>query len=66
MQKDKVFALGMLFVKQLTGNAQSLRQLGWSCDGKRLATGSADMTVRIWQPDRADCELVTFHVPGIV
>jgi THO complex subunit 3 len=33
-----------------------VRTLGWSCDGRRLASGSSDTTMRIWTPERADSE----------
>ena len=34
--------------KELRGHKGKVLCLGWSCDGRRLASGSADQTIRIW------------------
>ncbi|KIS69445.1 uncharacterized protein UMAG_02777 [Mycosarcoma maydis] len=36
-----------------SGHRQSVRGLGWSVDGRKLATCGADRTVRIWVPERS-------------
>jgi WD40 repeat protein len=43
-----------LFSKQvvLTGHAKSVSGVAWSCDGKRLATASSDLTARVWNVDQ--------------
>ncbi|GAA98291.1 uncharacterized protein L969DRAFT_85743 [Mixia osmundae IAM 14324] len=39
--------------KMLTGSHKDrVISLAWSCDGKRLASGSNDKTARIWTPER--------------
>jgi len=40
--------------RQLRGHRDKIYSLDWSCDGRRLATGSADKTLRIWTPERTD------------
>lgn len=35
------------------GHRSSVRGLGWSIDGRKLATCSADRTIRIWVPERS-------------
>ncbi|GAK64295.1 transducin family protein/WD-40 repeat family protein [Moesziomyces antarcticus] len=35
------------------GHRQSVRGLGWSVDGRKLATCGADRVVRIWVPERS-------------
>jgi THO complex subunit 3 len=36
---------------QLQGHSKVIQALGWSCDGKKLATASAASDVRIWSVD---------------
>lgn len=36
-----------------SGHRQSVRGLGWSIDGRKLATCGADRSVRIWVPERS-------------
>ncbi|GAC93408.1 hypothetical protein PHSY_000973 [Pseudozyma hubeiensis SY62] len=36
-----------------SGHRQSVRGLGWSIDGRKLATCGADRTIRIWVPERS-------------
>lgn len=40
--------------RQLRGHRDKIFSLDWSCDGKRLASGSADKTLRIWTPERTE------------
>lgn len=35
------------------GSQCSIRSLGWSIDGKRLASSASDRTIRIWTPERS-------------
>jgi WD40 repeat protein len=37
-------------VKELRGHERTIWCLAWHPSGKRLASGSEDMTVRIWEP----------------
>jgi tetratricopeptide (TPR) repeat protein len=39
-----------------------INALAWSPDGRRIASGSADKTVRVWDPTRGE-ELLRFDVP---
>lgn len=36
-----------------SGHRQSVRGLGWSIDGRKLATCGADRTIRVWVPERS-------------
>ncbi|TKY85891.1 hypothetical protein EX895_005432 [Sporisorium graminicola] len=36
-----------------SGHRQSVRGLGWSVDGRKLATCGADRSIRIWTPERS-------------
>ncbi|SPC62597.1 related to THO complex subunit 3 [Ustilago sp. UG-2017b] len=36
-----------------SGHRSSVRGLGWSIDGRKLATCSSDRTIRIWVPERS-------------
>ena len=36
----------------LTGHAKTVSGVAWSCDGKRLATASSDLTARVWTVDQ--------------
>lgn len=40
--------------KELRGHKGTVNCLGWSSDGRRLASGSADQTIRVWSFDRAE------------
>ncbi len=42
-------------VLTLTGHSQSVIAIAWSPDGKRLATGSDDMTVKLWDANTGAC-----------
>lgn len=35
--------------KDLTGHSKKVHTVAWSCDGKRLASGSVDKTVNVWR-----------------
>ena len=38
-------------VKDLVAHRRKVYCLDWSCNGKKLATGSNDQTVRVWSVD---------------
>ncbi|MFT5465712.1 MAG: WD40 repeat protein [Verrucomicrobiales bacterium] len=40
-------------IRVLKGHSGSVLSVAWSADGQRLASGSNDKTVRIWNPDSA-------------
>jgi WD40 repeat protein len=44
----------------LTGHTGSVNAMAWSPDGRRLATGSQDMSLRIWDTATGD-ELIALH-----
>ena len=37
--------------RELRGHSKKVHSVGWSSDGRRLASGSVDMTVKIWNID---------------
>jgi len=41
----------------LTGHTGPVFTLGWSVDGRKLASGSKDEGIRIWNPERADYQM---------
>lgn len=43
--------------RQLLGHRDAVITVGWSCDGRRLASGGGklDKTLRIWTPERTEC-----------
>lgn len=38
----------------IKGHRSSVRSVAWNATGARLASGSTDRTVRIWNPDKPD------------
>jgi THO complex subunit 3 len=42
----------------------SVRALGWSIDGRRLASSSSDRTIRIWTPERSVDHRATSELRG--
>ena len=45
----------------LNGHEKSVTRLAFSPDGKWLASGSEDATVRIWDPQTGSCENIFYH-----
>jgi THO complex subunit 3 len=44
----------------LSGHKDYVRTVGWNITGTRLASGSADKTIRIWNPDKPE---VRYSIP---
>eukprot|EP00271_Cylindrocystis_brebissonii_P013411 TRINITY_DN33209_c0_g1_i1.p1 TRINITY_DN33209_c0_g1~~TRINITY_DN33209_c0_g1_i1.p1 ORF type:complete len:375 (+),score=36.18 TRINITY_DN33209_c0_g1_i1:148-1272(+) len=40
-----------LYSHDFTGHRKKIHSVAWNCTGRRLASGSVDQTVRIWQVD---------------
>ena len=47
-----------------SGHRQSVRGLGWSIDGRKLATCGADRSIRIWVPERSTDHRATTELRG--
>ncbi|KAJ1556533.1 Transcription initiation factor TFIID subunit 5, partial [Cladochytrium tenue] len=51
-------------IKNLTGHTGAIYSLAFSQDGNQLASGSADLSVRVWDPKSADqAEVARESVP---
>ncbi|CAH7683063.1 WD40-repeat-containing domain protein [Phakopsora pachyrhizi] len=48
----------------LAGHSGPVFTLGWSVDGRRLASGSKDEGIRIWNPERADYGKASAELKG--
>ncbi|KAM0789184.1 hypothetical protein ACM66B_000031 [Microbotryomycetes sp. NB124-2] len=40
------------YKKLSNGHRSQVRCVAWNCDGRRLASGAQDGTLRVWQPDK--------------
>ncbi len=49
----------------LTGHAKTVSGVAWSCDGKRLATASSDLTARVWTVDQHK-EVLRSRIRGVL
>ncbi|KAG5438483.1 hypothetical protein PCANB_002587 [Pneumocystis canis] len=45
--------------KTIRGHSELVKTLDWNCSGSRIASGSADHTVRIWNPDKLEVRYST-------
>ncbi|CCJ30390.1 unnamed protein product [Pneumocystis jirovecii] len=45
--------------RTIRGHSDIVKTLGWNCSGSRLASGSADHTLRIWNPDKLELRYST-------
>lgn len=45
--------LSTLKSRDLRGHRDKVHTVSWNCEGRRLASGSLDRTVRIWTPERS-------------
>lgn len=60
--------LGSAKIKELRGHKGTVNCLDWSCDGRRLASGSSDHTVRLWTltSDRdSSCQELKCHSASV-
>jgi WD40 repeat protein len=53
-----VWDVGAGKITLLRGHADNVQAVAWSPDGKRIATGSDDLTAKIWDANTAQ-DLVT-------
>ncbi|KAG4305146.1 hypothetical protein PORY_001316 [Pneumocystis oryctolagi] len=45
--------------RTIRGHNDIVKTLGWNCSGSRIASGSADHTLRIWNPDKLELRYST-------
>ncbi|KAJ3092368.1 hypothetical protein HK102_008157 [Quaeritorhiza haematococci] len=50
--------------RELRGHRQKVHTVGWNNEGRRLASGSLDHTVRIWQVDRTSSSKDSTELKG--
>lgn len=51
---------------ELTGHTKMIRAVTWSPDGSRIATGSDDRTLRIWDAKSGDLTLTLHHPESVL
>src|SRR5947208_2107336 len=47
--------LGVKLVRSLRGHKGRIGRIAWSPDGRMLASGSEDTTIRLWNPETGEC-----------
>jgi len=52
----QVFPLSVLLIRVLTSHEYSVYSVAWSPDGKQIASGSQDETIKIWDSQSGDCQ----------
>ncbi len=53
-------------IAQPQGHTDQVTSVAWSRDSKFIATGAADSTVRLWQPDGTPVRTLAGHEPGVI
>jgi len=62
-----VFPCQFLLICVLTSHNYRVYSVAWSPDGKQIASGSGDMTIKIWDSQSGDCQsTLTGHSNGYV
>jgi len=52
----QVFSSLLLFIRVLTSHNFRVESVAWSPDGKQIASGSNDTTIKIWDSQSGDCQ----------
>ena len=61
----KFFPSLLLLIRALTSHNYSVYSVAWSPDGKQIASGSDDGTIKIWDSQSGDCQsTLTGHSNG--
>ncbi|KAL1916430.1 uncharacterized protein VTP21DRAFT_5621 [Calcarisporiella thermophila] len=50
--------------KEYRGHKSKVHTVHWNCEGRKLASGSVDKTVRIWTPDRGTDVRYSYELKG--
>jgi WD40 repeat protein len=59
-------ALSGRLVSTLTGNTAEVRDIAFDASGSRIATATADGTIRLWDPRSGERQLVLRGHPGLI